>query len=161
MNEGRDLLAVQTMRNWIMASSFLASTSILIALGILNLVFKSGSAPDVTQTLRLVGTMDGTMWSIKLLILSSNFFVGFLNFALSIRYYNHTAFMINTPTSNDQFLTPDYVARALNHGTTHYTLGMRSYYLSVPLMLWLFGPVWMLAGAVIIIAVLYRLDRIV
>ena len=40
MQERRDILAVQTLRNWIMASSFLASTAILIGLGLLSLLFK-------------------------------------------------------------------------------------------------------------------------
>ena len=40
MKERRDVLAVQTLRNWIMAASFLASTAILIGLGLLSLLFK-------------------------------------------------------------------------------------------------------------------------
>ena len=37
MEQKRDILAVQTLRNWVMASSFLASTAILIGLGMLKL----------------------------------------------------------------------------------------------------------------------------
>ena len=36
MEERRDILAVQTLRNWTMAASFLASTGILICLGLLE-----------------------------------------------------------------------------------------------------------------------------
>jgi len=36
---------------------------------------------------------------------------------------------------------------------------MRGFYLSVPLALWLFGPVWMLIGSLVLVVVLYRLDR--
>jgi hypothetical protein len=32
-------------------------------------------------------------------------------------------------------------------------------YLPVPLALWLFGPLWMLAGSLVLVTVLYRLDR--
>ncbi len=39
-----------------------------------------------------------------------------------------------------------YLTKVLNRGTTHYTLGMRAYYLAVPFVLWLFGPTWMLGG---------------
>jgi uncharacterized membrane protein len=38
-------------------------------------------------------------------------------------------------------------------------LGMRGFYLAIPLGLWLFGPFWMLAGSVLVVFVLYRLDR--
>ncbi len=37
IQERRDILAIQTLRNWIMAASFLASTAILVSLGWLNL----------------------------------------------------------------------------------------------------------------------------
>lgn len=37
MEEKRDLLAVQTLRNWVMAASFLASAAILVAIVILNI----------------------------------------------------------------------------------------------------------------------------
>lgn len=36
---------------------------------------------------------------------------------------------------------------------------MQGYYLSVPLTLWLFRPGWLLAGTLIIIATLCRVDR--
>jgi uncharacterized membrane protein len=36
---------------------------------------------------------------------------------------------------------------------------MRGYYLAIPLALWLFGPLWLLGGTIILIITLYRLDR--
>ncbi|MCJ7594770.1 MAG: DUF599 domain-containing protein, partial [Desulfobacterales bacterium] len=40
MKGSRDILAVQTLRNWVMASSLLASTAILIGLGITSVAFR-------------------------------------------------------------------------------------------------------------------------
>ena len=40
MTGRRDILSVQTLRNWIMASSFLASTAMIIGLGLLSLLFR-------------------------------------------------------------------------------------------------------------------------
>ena len=54
-----------------------------------------------------------------------------------------------------------HLTKVLNRGTTHYTLGMRAYYLAVPFVLWLFGPTWMLGGAILITAILYKVDRII
>jgi uncharacterized membrane protein len=56
-------------------------------------------------------------------------------------------------------VSEEAVTEVVNHGALHYTIGMRGFYLSVPLALWLFGPIWMLAGSLVLIAVLYRLDR--
>jgi uncharacterized membrane protein len=36
---------------------------------------------------------------------------------------------------------------------------MRAYYFSVPLVFWLFGPHFMLAATVVLLAVLYHVDR--
>jgi uncharacterized membrane protein len=36
---------------------------------------------------------------------------------------------------------------------------MRAYYMAIPLALWLFGPLWLLAGTLVMITTLYRLDR--
>ena len=72
---------------------------------------------------------------------------------------NHVGFMINTFQQNDSTVSAGTVTHVLNHGALHYTIGMRGFYLSVPLALWLFGPIWMLAGSLVLVAVLYRLDR--
>ncbi len=54
-----------------------------------------------------------------------------------------------------------YFTKVINSGTTHYTLGMRPYYLAVPFVLWLFGPTGILGGAILIVAILYKVDRII
>ena len=56
-------------------------------------------------------------------------------------------------------MSQNSIAAVLNHGALHYTLGMRGFYLSIPIALWLFGPLWMLGGTVVLIGVLYKLDR--
>jgi len=159
--DNKDILAVQTMRNWVMASSFLASTAVLISLAISNAALRPDTSSGIPAALNLVGTTSQAFWQLKLMVLLLDFFFAFFNFALSIRYYNHASFLINTPAEHDQFLTSDYVTKVLNRGTTHYTLGMRAYYLAVPFVLWLFGPTWMLGGVILIVAILYKVDRII
>ena len=160
MEKGRDILAVQTLRNWTMAASFLASTAILIALALLNIVLTAGHPTDsVMQVFSFMGKRIETLHQIKLLILSVDFFFTFFNFTMAIRYYNHVGFMINVPPGPSSSTSLASVTETVQYGAAHYTLGMRGYYLSVPLALWLFGPGWLLAGTLIIIAVLYHVDR--
>ena len=159
MKDQRDILAVQTLRNQVMAATFLASTAILISLGLLNAAFRPGIFSEISHALNLVGTTSETLWMFKLMLLGIIFFVTFFNFTLSIRYYNHAGIMINTIDDDDPTLSAENVTEVLNHGALHYTIGMRGFYLSVPLGLWTFGPIWMLAGSLILITVLYRLDR--
>lgn len=160
MEQKRDILAVQTLRNWVMASSFLASTSILIGLGMLSYIFQHKSITELPFNFDLIMTNLANINVLKILILFLIFSFAFFNFALSIRYYNHVNFMINVPLGRDEMVTVGYVTTTLNLGMIHYTLGMRAYYLSGPFFLWLFGPVWMFLGSILVLIVLYKIDRI-
>jgi len=159
IRDRRDIMAVQTLRNQVMAATFLASTAILISLGSFSAAFRPGVFNEISHGLNLLGTKTETLWMFKLMLLGILFFVTFFNFTLAIRYNNHAGFMINTFEKNDATVSEQAVTQVLNHGALHYTIGMRGFYLSVPLALWLFGPVWMLAGSLVLVTVLYRLDR--
>jgi len=159
IRDKRDILAVQTLRNQVMAATFLASTAILVCLGAFSTAFRPGVFMEVSHSLNLLGTKTESLWMFKLMLLGIIFFVTFFNFTLCIRYYNHVGFMINTFQQNDSTVSAEAVTQVLNHGALHYTIGMRGFYLSVPLALWLFGPIWMFVGSLVLVIVLYRLDR--
>jgi uncharacterized membrane protein len=159
MRNQRDILAIQTLRNQVMAAIFLASTAILISLGLLNAAFRPSIFDEISHALNLVGTTSEILWMFKMMLLGVLFFIAFFNFTLAIRYNNHGGIMINAIDLNDPTLSADTVTNVLNHGALHYTIGMRAFYLSVSLGLWTFGPIWMLVGSLIVISVLYRLDR--
>jgi uncharacterized membrane protein len=159
LKDRRDILAVQTLRNQVMAGTFMASTAILICLGSFSAAFRPGLFSEASHALNLLGTKTEALWMFKLMLLGILFFFAFFNFTLSIRYTNHAGFMINTFQPDDATVSAEAVTQVLNHGALHYTIGMRGFYLSVPLALWLFGPSWMLAGCLFMVVVLYRLDR--
>jgi uncharacterized membrane protein len=158
MQEKRDILAVQTLRNWIMAASFLASTAILICLGLVSVAAGSEKMAEITPFLNVLVREHRVLWLFKLMVIIINFFIIFFNFTLAIRYFNHVNFMINVPPSLAHKITPEYVAGILTHATFHYTVGMRGYYIGVLLILWLFGPIWMFLGTIIMLSVLHHLD---
>jgi len=159
MEDRRDILAVQTLRNWVMASSFLASTGILICLGLLSVAASPEKMAEITPGLQELVREHRVLWLFKLMVLIIDFFFIFFSFCLAIRYFNHVNFMINVPSTLAHKVTPEYITKILNRGMMHYTMGMRGYYFSVLLFLWLFGPIWMLMGTVILTIILYRLDR--
>jgi uncharacterized membrane protein len=159
MKDNRDLLAVQTLRNWIMASSFLASTAILISLGLLRLAASTEKIAEISPSLKAVIQEHRGIWLFKLMLLIIDFFFIFFNFCLAIRYYNHVNFMINVPSTLAHKITPEYITEILTRGMVHYTLGMRGYYIAIILVLWLFGPLWMLLGTGVMVGFLYYLDR--
>ena len=159
MKEKRDILSVQTLRNWIMAASFLASTSMLIGLGLLSVLFKPEHVTEVPFEFGLIFSKMKALFLAKLMLLMIHFFFAFFSFTLSIRYLNQINFMINVPYECDPLLTPEFIAHTLDLGMMHYTLGMRAFYLSVVVVLWLFGPIWMFLGSLILVYILYKLDH--
>lgn len=159
MEERRDILAVQTLRNWTMAASFLASTGILICLGLLSVAASPQKMAEITPGLNELVQEHRVLWLFKLMVLIIDFFFIFFSFCLAIRYLNHVNFMINVPFNIAHKINPEYITKILNRGMMHYTMGMRGYYFSVLLFLWLFGPIWMLLGTIVITIILYHLDR--
>jgi uncharacterized membrane protein len=159
MEHNRDILAVQTLRNWVMASSFLASTAILISLGLVSIAASPEKMAEISPTLKELVREHRVLWLFKLMVLIVDFFFVFFSFCLAIRYYNHVNFMINVPSTLAHKITPDYITGILNRGMMHYSAGMRGYYLGVLLVLWLFGPIWMLLGTVVMLIALFHLDR--
>lgn len=155
----KDILAIQTLRNWTMAATFLASAAILIGLGIFNLALTADKQGELSLMMGLLGSDHPGLWITKLILLGIDFLFAFFSFMLAVRYFNHTGFMINLPTDDNTDISVYDVIQILERGGTHYTLGMRAYYMTIPLALWLFGPLWLMAGTLLMIATLYRLDR--
>ncbi len=160
MAERRDILAVQTLRNSTMAATFLASTAVLLIIGVLTLSGQGANLSNTWHALNMVGATHDSMWLAKLMLLLSDLFVAFFCFSMSIRMFNHVGFMINVPLAlNHKMISPRHVALHLNRAGKFYSIGMRAYYFSVPMVFWLFGPHFMVASTILLIFVLYFLDR--
>lgn len=161
MSPGKpDVIAIQTLRNSTMAATFLASTAVLLIIGVLTLSGQGDKLSSTWHVLNTYGAKHPELFLIKLIMLLMDLFVAFFSFSMSIRVFNHVGYMINVPLSlNHKSITPQHVAAHLNSAGRYYSIGMRAYYFSVPLVFWLFGPHFMLLATLILIRVLYKLDR--
>lgn len=158
--ETRGILAVQTLRNSTMAATFLASTAVLLMIGTLNLADQPEGFVHTFQRLNLLGSPHPGLWTAKVLLLVVDFFLAFFSFAMSIRLYNHVGYQISLPLDlRSTTATPDTVSAHMNRAGAFYTLGMRAYFFSVPLVFWLFGPHFMLLASLVLVYVLYQNDR--
>lgn len=159
MRDKKDILAVQTLRNSTMAATFLASTSVLMIIGILTL--SEGNKMEATwHALNVVNTQSSELWLVKLICLLMDMLVAFFSFSMSIRIFNHVGYLINVPLElKHKMITPTHVATHLNRAGKFYSIGMRAYYFIVPLVFWLFGPHFMFASTIALLLVLYRIDR--
>ncbi|CAK0763466.1 conserved membrane hypothetical protein [Gammaproteobacteria bacterium] len=157
MKNGRDILAVQTLRNSTMAASFLASTAILLIVGVLSL---SGQGDKLGTTWHALGSFsdtDPSLWLVKLLLLIVDLSFAFFSFSLAIRHFHHAGYLLNIP--NHPVITPAYVSAYINQAGRYYSMGMRAYYFLLPLVFWLFGPILMVIAVLTLVFILYHLDR--
>lgn len=160
MRDGRDILAVQTLRNSTMASTFMASTAILLIIGVLTLSAQGEKMQGTWHALNVLGQHSADIWLFKLLVMLFDLLFAFFSFCLSIRLYHHIGYQINTPPDLRREVTqPAHVGAELNRAAIFYRLGMRAYYFTVPLLFWLFGPLLMIAATIVLVFFLYHLDR--
>ncbi len=157
--EKRDVLAVQTLRNWTMAATFLASTAILLALAFLNFAVTTEKLSAVAHIANFFGSESERLLVVKALSNVLVFLFTFFNFTLAVRYYNHVAFLINVPSIQENEAERAKVAKTVNRGALHYNLGMHGYYTTIPVTLWIVGPGWLFLSAVVVTFTMSRIDR--
>jgi uncharacterized membrane protein len=156
----KDILAVQTLRNAIMGPTFLASTAALLVIGTLTLSGQTDKLEATWHVLNVYGAKHPELWQTKVILLLLDFLVAFFSFIMAIRLFIHVGFMINVPLSmNHKPISPEHVAMHLNRAGSYHSIGMRAYYFAVPLLFWLFGPHFMLGSTVILIGVMFHIDR--
>ncbi|KAH7538355.1 hypothetical protein FEM48_Zijuj03G0190800 [Ziziphus jujuba var. spinosa] len=88
------VLAVQTLRNNIMASTLLASTAIILSF-LIAVLMTSGSKDR--STFFVFGDRSDFSFSIKFFCILVCFLVAFLLNVQSTRYYSHASILINVP----------------------------------------------------------------
>lgn len=151
------VLAVQTIRNNIMASTLLATVAITLSSLISVFVTSSLDSSNTTSEI-FYGNKSRLLSSIKYFSILLCFLVAFICNVQSIRYYAHVSFLITLPSSVDNVESVEYAARNLNRGSYSWSLGLRAFYLSFPLLLWIFGPIPFFLCCCIMSCVLYFLD---
>lgn len=159
MSSGKpDVISIQTLRNSTMAATFLASTAVLFIMGVLTL--SAQTQANTWQVLNTYGANHNELWIFKLILLLIDLFVAFFSFSMAIRIFNHVGYLINVPLGLEhKSMTAQHVAVYLNTAGKHYSIGMRTYYYCVPLVFWLFGPLFMVLATAVLIPLLYKHDR--
>ena len=78
MSSGKlEILAIQTLRNSVMAASFMATTAMLLIIGVLNLGEKIGQWAENLHSLLSFCQASNELWQIKLGLLLLSFAIAF------------------------------------------------------------------------------------
>lgn len=155
MNTGVDkgILAVQTLRNSVMAASFMASTSALAIAGTLGFASEADKLAAAWHAAHGL-PMASSLFPLKIFLLLGALFVAFLQFSLAIRLFNHAAYTIVLPDSADT------VSRYLNKAGRMYGDGLRVFYMAFPVVAWLFDASMMLAATAGVLWIRWHLDTV-
>jgi uncharacterized membrane protein len=156
--EKHDVSAVQALRNWIMTSTFLASTSILLSIGIINLLSTIENWTLTHSQINIFSHLPQVNFQVKLFILLALYLFAFFCFSMTLRYFNRAAFQLGGPIDGNLAPRQNKLLYTLNHGALFYKLGMRSFYISIPIIFGIFGSVWMFTSTLLLIIVLFYLD---
>jgi uncharacterized membrane protein len=159
--DNMEVLAIQTLRNSVMAANFMASTSILLIIGTLNISEKIGQWALDWHPNGLAQPFSTELWQLKLCLLLLDFSIAFYCFSMAIRFYNHVGYMINLPVES----SPDgglykQTCAYLNRAGRYYTFGTRTFFFSLPIILWFFGPYFLMLATLTLIGGLAMLDKV-
>lgn len=157
-NDKKNILAVQTLRNTIMGSTLMSTTSILLCSGLAAVISSTYSVKKPLND-AVYGAHGEFMVALKYVTLLLIFLFSFLCHSLSIRFVNQVNFLVNSP--QDPLcvaVTPEYVSELLEKGFLLNTMGNRLFYAALPLLLWIFGPVLVFLCSFTMVLVLYNLD---
>jgi len=159
-NDKKNILAVQTLRNTIMGSTLMATTSILLCSGLAAVISSTYSVKKPLND-TIYGAHGEFMVALKYVTVLVLFLFSFMCHSLSIRFVNQVNFLINCPQGLEMFndiITPNYIADLLEKGSTLNTVGNRLFYSALPLLLWIFGPVLVFLCSLTLVPVLYNID---
>ena len=162
MSSGKmDILAIQTLRNSLMAANFMATTAVLLIIGILNLSDKIGTWAQESQFSWLANSVSADLWYLKIALLVLDYAVAFYCFSTSIRFFNHVGYMINLgcDIQIEETIFKQTCAY-LNRAGSYYMYGTRAFFFSLPVIMWFFGPIFLIPATVALIAGLAVLDKV-
>lgn len=155
--EKKNILVAQSLRNLIMGSTLMATTSILLSAGLAAVISSTYSVKKPLDDV-LYGAHSEFMVALKYVTLLTIFLFSFFCHTLSIRFLNQLSILVCTPQDAMSMVTPEYLTEILERGTTLNTVGNRIFYSALPLLLWIFGPILVFLCSVAMLPVFYNLD---
>eukprot|EP00639_Heterosigma_akashiwo_P016741 CAMPEP_0206399392 /NCGR_PEP_ID=MMETSP0294-20121207/24804_1 /ASSEMBLY_ACC=CAM_ASM_000327 /TAXON_ID=39354 /ORGANISM="Heterosigma akashiwo, Strain CCMP2393" /LENGTH=187 /DNA_ID=CAMNT_0053855207 /DNA_START=269 /DNA_END=832 /DNA_ORIENTATION=+ len=148
--------AVNTTRDYLRATIFMGSTAIVIVAVLTGALssFEECFADDLDSC-----NANQKLIIIKVGCLVANFLAIFYVFLQCTRFMVHFSFMINTKIIEGMELKKSLMVKVFERAHMYYSIGIRLYFLAVPLFAWLFSR-WALLGATVIhLTIIYELER--
>lgn len=155
----KGIVAVQAIRNMILSSSLMVTSSIILSAGLGAVISGAYNVKKPINDL-LFGAGGEFMVALKYATLLAIFIFSFLCHSQSIRFLNQVNILICIPQEMMNLVTPDYLTELLEKATILNIVGNRLFYVGLSLLLWIFGPMLALMCLVAMVPVLYSLDYV-
>lgn len=156
------IVTIQTLRNSIMAASFLASTSIILIMGAVNLLANIDDLHKAMGNSIPLGAPNQAAALLKVLLLIITLSYSFYSFSSYIREVNYLSFILNIPKQQLDEIEGGDSAHLLSQiflkSGIYFSMGMRAYYFLIPLFLWLFSPLFLILSTLLILVALFKRD---
>ncbi|KAL3531597.1 hypothetical protein ACH5RR_005118 [Cinchona calisaya] len=169
LNQGDDkkgMLAIQSLRNTLMATILTATVTIIISLCLAALTNNTFDAANHLLNLRLnnnnghsanfFGLQSGKIIVLKYGSASIFLLASFLCSSMAIACLVDANFLINALGDFSSF--PDYTETVMERGFTMAVVGNRVLCTTFPLLMWMFGPVPVALSSLALVGALYELD---
>jgi hypothetical protein len=154
---GSEVLAVQTLRNSLMAASITASTAVLALMGTITL-----SAPSLNANFggdSAAAPLFTPRLALELLMLAL-LFASLVSSVMAVRYYNHAGFVGGMPVGSDARQRWQSVGSAhVRRAGILYSWSLRNLVLVVPAASFMVHPAAGPLAAVLVVFVLAAFDR--
>ncbi|KAK8959346.1 hypothetical protein KSP40_PGU009886 [Platanthera guangdongensis] len=152
-NDKKNVLVVQSLRNNLMGSTLVASSSFLICCAILAFTSTISDKRELVMT-----SLNQVEVSHKSSILIISFLSVFFLQTLSISFLNQLAMALNTLVLSESAVTAKQLGAMLSKGMLLSAIGNRVFFTAMPLVLWIYNPVLVLGATCGVVAVLYSTD---
>ncbi|XP_059446824.1 uncharacterized protein LOC132178400 [Corylus avellana] len=156
--EKRNIVAVQTLRNTIMGSTLMATTSIILCAGLAEVISSTYGVTKTPFDDTVYGGQGEFMVAVKRATLLITFLLSFFSHSMSLTFLNQVNILISTLEDPKSIVTPEYVSHLLEKGCGLSTAGNRIFYLAIPLLLWFFGPLLAFLCFLTMVPLLYNHD---
>ena len=146
---GSEILAIQTVRNSIMAATLMATTAVLALMGVISIGHSQMNAPAVPLEWMHGGS------SVKVFLPLALLAACVVLFSKTVRLYHRTGYSLGLPRGSSEASAAAEMAaiNELTRAAQLYRNGWRTFYAAIATGAWLVGGWMMLATTVIIVGI--------
>ncbi|PWA92818.1 reverse transcriptase domain, Reverse transcriptase zinc-binding domain protein [Artemisia annua] len=155
--------AVMVLNSQISAAATL--TSISLTLCALIGVLLGKSTENLLTSSFIFGSTSKFTNSIKYVAILSFFILAFACFVQTTRHFAHASFLISTRTVTSGQVEKELkkevlecIQLAVLRGSNFWAVGLRALYFATNLLLWIFGPIPMFVGSLVLVVIMHHLD---